>query len=549
MKFPSITICGFRGDEYRNFNIDYALPVNKDLKTMITNVSMACWLGATYSCSYERDFKETLLVDQGFCTTFNPSGTLSQMRAGSFYGLHLVLFANASKSKQGPLFNDNVLEVFIHDHDEFPFYNSQLIALGSLTKISLTRKVIERKPHPYSSNCITGKGISLMFPGRYTLHNCQESCVAYHVAKNCSYADINRNYYLPKHLKRLVGKNESQLECFINTFDRLDAEGFQSCGCSLPCQEIKFVSSISHTYWPPEDLKPTFKEAISDAFHVNESILTDGYIRKNFAKINIFYSDMSYEIIRETASYTLDKLISDIGGQMDQSENARIWIEKCDAEMKQVAPVETKYSKPIRHDWYQTEQNVVITIMAKNCNKDDVEIEFGKQHLSVSLKLPNERNYNLEIDLAHAIVPEDCTTKVLSTKIEIKMKKMEGIRWTTLECRDEPKLSTLPTQDGAATQDSSVRSYPTSAMKYHDWNKLAADVEKDENEEKKEGDAALNQLFQKIYADASDETKRAMNKSFVESGGTVLSTNWKDIGNRTVECKPPDGMEFKKYEL
>jgi len=33
-----------------------------------------------------------------------------------------------------------------------------------------------------------------------------------------------------------------------------------------------------------------------------------------------------------------------------------------------------------------------------------------------------------------------------------------------------------------------------------------------------------------------------------ESGGTVLSTNWKDIGKEKTECKPPDGMEFKKWE-
>jgi len=33
-----------------------------------------------------------------------------------------------------------------------------------------------------------------------------------------------------------------------------------------------------------------------------------------------------------------------------------------------------------------------------------------------------------------------------------------------------------------------------------------------------------------------------------ESGGTVLSTNWKDIGKQKTECKPPDGMEFKNWE-
>uniref|UniRef100_A0A0R3UBW1 SGS domain-containing protein n=1 Tax=Mesocestoides corti TaxID=53468 RepID=A0A0R3UBW1_MESCO len=32
-----------------------------------------------------------------------------------------------------------------------------------------------------------------------------------------------------------------------------------------------------------------------------------------------------------------------------------------------------------------------------------------------------------------------------------------------------------------------------------------------------------------------------------ESGGTVLSTNWEDVGKGKVEMKPPDGMEYKEY--
>lgn len=34
----------------------------------------------------------------------------------------------------------------------------------------------------------------------------------------------------------------------------------------------------------------------------------------------------------------------------------------------------------------------------------------------------------------------------------------------------------------------------------------------------------------------------------VESNGTVLSTNWKEVGSKVVEGNPPDGMEVKKWE-
>ena len=61
------------------------------------------------------------------------------------------------------------------------------------------------------------------------------------------------------------------------------------------------------------------------------------------------------------------------------------------------------------------------------------------------------------------------------------------------------------------------------------------------------GDATVNEFFQKLYADADEDTRRAMLKSFQESGGTTLSTNWDEVGKAPVEVKPPEGSEWKKW--
>ena len=63
------------------------------------------------------------------------------------------------------------------------------------------------------------------------------------------------------------------------------------------------------------------------------------------------------------------------------------------------------------------------------------------------------------------------------------------------------------------------------------------------------GDNTLNEFFQKLYADADEDTRRAMMKSYSESGGTTLSTNWDEVKKAPVEVKPPEGSEWKKWAV
>lgn len=202
-----------------------------------------------------------------------------------------------------------------------------------------------------------------------------------------------------------------------------------------------------------------------------------------------------------------------------------------------------------RHDHYNSTTEVVLTIFAKGIPADRVQVDFGEQTLSVTIDVPGEEAYHFQPRLFGKILPEKCTYKVFATKIEIRLVKAEATAWTSLEfSKEKSSAQKRIVSPGVDTAKPSTRpSYPSSKNKVN-WDKLEAEVKKEEKEEKLEGDAALNKLFRDIYRDGDEDMRRAMMKSFVESNGTVLSTNWKDVGSKKVEGSPPDGMELKKWE-
>jgi suppressor of G2 allele of SKP1 len=60
-------------------------------------------------------------------------------------------------------------------------------------------------------------------------------------------------------------------------------------------------------------------------------------------------------------------------------------------------------------------------------------------------------------------------------------------------------------------------------------------------------------FFKQIFNQGDEEKRKAMIKSFQTSGGTVLSTDWNDVGKKDYEGKdrpsPPKGQEWRKREL
>ncbi|KAG2245214.1 hypothetical protein Bca52824_092925 [Brassica carinata] len=289
-----------------------------------------------------------------------------------------------------------------------------------------------------------------------------------------------------------------------------------------------------------------FTEAVADAKKAIEldPSLTKAYLRKGTACMKLEEYRTAKTALEKGASIApseskFKKLIDECDLRI--SEEEKDLVQKVDQ-----TPVPAEPSKPkFRHEYYQKPEEVVVTVFAKGIPKQNVNIEFGEQILSVVIDVPGEETYHLQPRLFGKIVPEKCRYEVMSTKIEIRLAKAEIITWASLEHGKGPAVLPKP---NVSTEVSVRPAYPSS-KKVRDWDKLEAEVKKQEKDEKLEGDAALNKFFREIYSNADEDMRRAMSKSFVESNGTVLSTDWKEVGAKKIESTPPDGMELKKWEI
>lgn len=187
---------------------------------------------------------------------------------------------------------------------------------------------------------------------------------------------------------------------------------------------------------------------------------------------------------------------------------------------------------------------------------------------TITFPLPTGSDFVFDLDpLWDSIIPAKSISNILSTKIELKLAKVTAAkRWADLEGESEvvEKVQALVKEDKPV--------YPSSSKTGpKDWDKLARDLSdnakkaKDKAKDKgkgkgkagadnddeddaenddlaydsdEEGDP-VNSFFKKLYKDADEDTRRAMMKSYIESNGTALSTNWGEVGKGKVETSPP----------
>jgi len=200
--------------------------------------------------------------------------------------------------------------------------------------------------------------------------------------------------------------------------------------------------------------------------------------------------------------------------------------------------------------------------------QEQVKIVYDKDTVTLKAEIDfpvDSSHYEKNWKLFAPINGEPVVT-MSAYKIEITMKKCSGVQWDALERKVAEAIPTvdgsIPPEIAAAASipvvqkrenvvrtDVNATAYPSSNKTLKNWEELEKEAKKAEDEEKPEGEAALQKLFQSIYGGSDEDTKRAMIKSFQTSGGTVLSTNWKEVARKDYsrDRSAPPGQEMKDW--
>ncbi|KAH9486954.1 Protein SGT1-like protein [Psilocybe cubensis] len=197
----------------------------------------------------------------------------------------------------------------------------------------------------------------------------------------------------------------------------------------------------------------------------------------------------------------------------------------------------------LRHEFYETDEKLTLSIFDRGADPAQVSIQFEPRKFTYT---NGEKSLVLE-PLKGQIDPDKSDFTVGKVKVEVRLVKRVQGRWATLVGDSPDPLATAPVASSSSTPAVGVR------KPRKNWEGITTEILSSEKEKTTDedpnvgGDSTLNSFFQKIYGDADEDTKRAMLKSYQESGGTTLSTNWDEVKKARVEVKPPAGSEWKKW--
>ncbi|GMT02582.1 hypothetical protein PENTCL1PPCAC_24756 [Pristionchus entomophagus] len=273
--------------------------------------------------------------DFGLCQQYNMDESKTSSRAGPLYGLRVVM--RTDQENYLPWTEASGVVVAIHNKTDPPFPDvlGYYAPPGTASSMGVRYVKTSRKGPPYGT-CTTQKEANLPnYKGKYETEACFRSCLQSEIIKKCGCYDPSYSYlggsatpscFASPTDSSTYAQSAANQAC-IDNLSNTAASGFNLINdcpdCKQPCEVQSYSVTVSTAQWPSNEYKPaecttsnqTGQPWITPGEPANEQLCLAWY-KVNTLMVEVYYERMNYQILSESAAYTIVNLISDIGGQI-----------------------------------------------------------------------------------------------------------------------------------------------------------------------------------------------------------------------------------------
>lgn len=209
-------------------------------------------------------------------------------------------------------------------------YDGIKLAVGQSTDVKISRIFYSKLDSPYSKCRLDvktpSKKDSRVFNrtlelNNYTLILCYDLCLQKDfIERQCNCSDHSFYQY---NVSMPICNTSSLIKCAHDVKDEFDTQKIsEKCDtyCPTPCDSIKYQTSTSISTYPTDyyfDIlikTPNVKEKFKTYLNNNTNLSDIGSIvRNSILKVNVYYDELSYTFISESASVTVVSMLGTIG--------------------------------------------------------------------------------------------------------------------------------------------------------------------------------------------------------------------------------------------
>ncbi|XP_053395303.1 amiloride-sensitive sodium channel subunit alpha-like isoform X1 [Mercenaria mercenaria] len=221
-------------------------------------------------------------------------------------GLSLILFLETNEYLKG-ITTGYGMRVNIQKPSTYPFPADEgmYIPASMETDIALKLVNITRLGGNYG-DCNDGVEFRKLYNTTYTRRACQSFCQMSTVFKDCSCFDVYWEEFAFSENKNLKPcRSKTEITCLLD-IERKYYAGNLTCSCVNPCSEASYRKVSSQRQWPSNEYARVLLEWVCDRDIKTCEILRNDLdklwaVNNNFLKLNIYFEDLNFENITETA--------------------------------------------------------------------------------------------------------------------------------------------------------------------------------------------------------------------------------------------------------